>query len=816
MFTRLWRRQPRTRRPGQTFRRSLHRKRLVLEALEIRTLLSFLAPANYATGGPPVSMATAEFTADHQLDLVTGNSDGTVSVLLGKGDGSFQAPQNYVVGSGIVSVAVGDFNGDGKPDLVASSSAGTTLFLGNGDGTFQAGQAIGVNWGQLAVGDFNGDNRLDVVTSDGKIFLGNGDGTFQPPRDVGAVGIPAVGDFNHDGKLDLAMANGSFNGMVSVLLGNGDGSFQTPQVYPTGSWPLSIAVADINGDGNSDLVVANSAEYGGTASVSILFGNGDGSFQAARNYDAGPRPFSVAVADLNADGRMDLAVANDSYGTVTVLLGNGDGSFQAPQTVDVGLQPSTVVAADFNGDGALDLATANSYSGESVSIRLNNGDGTFQALPKYDDGLGGPAGPVVAGDFLGNGITGVAMAGGGTVSVLVGNGDGTFQAPRTSSFDGIGSAVSLAVGDFNGDGQLDLVVVTAGDLHHPGSVSVLLGNGDGTFRTSFGHSTLGSFSSPVSVGVADFNGDDQLDLVVSNLDSLGSVSVLLGNGDGTFQAPQDYLLGPWNITLAVADLNRDGHPDIVTANTSNSIEGSVSILLGNGDGTFQDPQTIPLDHPTGVMLVGDLTGNGTPDLVLNDTLYPANEITVLLGNGDGTFQAPITSFVGSIVRSMALADFNQDGRLDLAVGVGGGNGPNGVSVLLGNGDGSFQPTSISYGSGASVGAVADFTGDQFPDVVTANPRSNSVSVLINAADWAGGPAVLRPPSSSAASSPAGESPPTTTARTTPSFEGVDSFFSAAYGAPQDSGPSTVRPVKLSEPVPPIGIPDETVLVWEQS
>jgi hypothetical protein len=213
--------------------------------------------------------------------------------------------------------------------------------------------------------------------------------------------------------------------------------------------------------------------------------------------------------------------------------------------------------------------------------------------------------------------------------------------------------------------------------------------------------------------------------------------VLLGNGDGSFQAPQDYDVGASPGQVAVADLNRDGHPDIVTANQSSSLGGTLSILLGNGDGTFQAPQTITVPVRASGLAVGDLNGDGTPDLILGHIVDSIDfgGVTVLLGNGDGTFQAPVDYFTGNYINSLAIADFNQDGRPDLAVGVGGAIAPLGVAVLLGNGDGTLQSTAASYGSGASVGAVADFTGDGFPDVVTTVPTSPSVTVLINAADW---------------------------------------------------------------------------------
>jgi hypothetical protein len=217
--------------------------------------------------------------------------------------------------------------------------------------------------------------------------------------------------------------------------------------------------------------------------------------------------------------------------------------------------------------------------------------------------------------------------------------------------------------------------------------------------------------------------------------------MFLGNGDGTFQAPQDKELGTSPVAVAVADLNQDGNLDIVTGNLAQPFVGGLSILLGNGDGTFQDPQAIALDQPPSArtLAVGDLNGDGVPDIIFGSTTGSyRGGITVLLGNGDGTFRSPVNSFTGNSINSLALADFNQDGVLDVAVGSSGGNGPNAVAVLLGHGDGSFQPAFRSYGSGALVGAVGDLNGDGFADVVTPNVLSSgTISVLLNSGDWSG-------------------------------------------------------------------------------
>ena len=344
-----------------------------------------------------------------------------------------------------------------------------------------------------------------------------------------------------------------------------------------GASPYSVAMGDFNGDGHLDLAVAN----GGSNDVSVLLGNGDGTFQAARNFGAGlgGGPLWVAVGDFNRDGNLDLVVANSSSDSVGVLLGDGHGSFAPALTFPAGgTAPQSVAVGDFNGDGKPDLAVANYYS--------NN------------------------------------------VTVLLGNGDGTFGAARVvQTFGTSMSPICVSVGDVNGDRKDDLAVCTVG----VSAVTVLLGDGLGNFGSP---QTFTFAGDPESIAIRDFNGDGILDLAVANDDTAGTVAMLLGNGDGTFKPAQKYQAGGSNSeSVAAGDFNRDGRLDVAVANAGSN---TVSVLLGNGNGTFQAAQVFAVGTKPEFVVAGDVNGDGILDLAVAN--LNSGTVTVLFGNGDGTFQ----------------------------------------------------------------------------------------------------------------------------------------------------------------------------------
>ncbi len=340
-------------------------------------------------------------------------------------------------------------------------------------------------------------------------------------------------------------------------------SFLNAVPFAAGSRPYSLACADFNGDGKPDLAVANAISN----DVSILLGNGDGTFGTAASFFSGSSPASIAIADLDNDGKLDLVVANFAGSTVSVLLGNGDGTFKSAVPYPTGQFPSSVVVADFNGDGKPDLAVAASGA-DAVSIHLGVGDGTF--LPHADYTTSTYPIAIAVGDVNGDSKLDLVTANNAnnTATILLGAGDGTFTAVPTNPPAGP-NPTAVAIADFNGDGKPDLAVANKG---FGDSISVLQGNGNGTFQPRVPY---GAGNQPNWLSIGDFNGDAKPDIAVANMGS-DSVSVLQGVGDGTFLAGINKSMGTLPQSVIAADVNSDGHPDLVGASTD-----GVWVLLNN-------------------------------------------------------------------------------------------------------------------------------------------------------------------------------------------------------------------------------------------
>ncbi len=689
-----------------------------------------------STGSGPAAVAAGDFNGDGMVNLATVQpSRNSVAILLGKADGTLAPGVFYPTGTQPVAVAVGDFNGDGRQDLAIANqncesafscgaNGSVSILLGNGDGTFQPQIVIAsvTQPSSIAIGDFNADGKPDLVISNGTlnsiiVLLGNGDGTFQAPvaySTPSAATSVAAGDFNQDGHLDLAVGDSS--AAVSIFLGNGDGTFQQPRDLLVLDGVNAVIVGDFNHDGVADLAVT----YGQENAVSILLGNGDGTFQPRTDFLTGNYPTGLAAGDFNGDGRLDVVVMNGGDRTFSILLGNGDGTLQAAQDFALPAEPTAVAVQDFNRDGKADLAIVLSEIG-ALSIIAGRGDGTFPTPQAYGGSQGSWA--IAAGDFNGDGKLDLVTTNllDNSISVFSGVGDGTFEIGVAAPTAPV--PVAAAVGDFNQDGRLDLAVVNQTCTSLPctsGSVSVFMGNGDGTFAPRLDY-TAGNI--PVAVTVADFNGDGIPDLAVVN-NGFGfsdTVSVFLGKGDGTFLSGGTLVTGTGPTQAVAADFDGNGTMDLAVA-----FNGGISIIPGQGAGAFGPRIDYPIASGAKEVAVGDFNQDGKPDLAVTTP----DSVVVLLGNGDGTFQPGVSYPVDSITNldSILVGDFNGDGKPDLLVG----KSNNAVSILVGNGDGTFLPAvDIPMGQSERGWVAGKFDGDGGLDLAAASVGPNAVFVALN-------------------------------------------------------------------------------------
>jgi hypothetical protein len=445
-------------------------------------------------------------------------------------------------------------------------------------------------------------------------------------------------------------------------------NFLPAVTFPVDVDPRAVTVADFNHDGKPDLAVVNAGPSTSQSSVSVLLGNGDGSFQpavttAVQNAGAGNgNAVSVAVGDFNRDGLLDVALntSGPAGPAVEVMLGKGDGSFQPNHLIlPVGQIPLSVAAGDFDHNGATDLVTANSQG--TVSVLLSNGDGTFR--PRTDLVVGAAPRAVAVGDFNGDGRLDVAVAQqlSNTVSVLLGNGDGTFARPQSfvaSGQDRTFAPSSIAVGDVNGDGRTDLVInLIGGEDSVVTQLAVLLGNGNGTFQAPILQSP-GTSGGDGDVTLGDFNNDGRLDAAVGGQAALpDGLTVLTGNGDGTFgvpfQSPLRFSTGGTDpFGVAAADLNGDGLVDLVAVNSSS---GTVGVLLNNS------PAPAPGGKTTTTL------GTSAPTAVFGQTELLTATVNSQAGAPTGT----VTFLDGTTV--LGTAQVNAAGQATLAVSLGVGS-----------------------------------------------------------------------------------------------------------------------------------------------
>lgn len=651
---------------------------------------------HYAVAGTIGTLEAYDFDADGDADLVATVADNTVAVLTNRGDGFTPGPRFALSHSGLRAL-IADVDDDGRAEYLAVGPAGVTTFFTSRTATRTVTSTLTGAAGRtarFATGDFTGDGKADLVftqlAGDGGIarpFKGNGDGTFTPVPTITISSIPNgldLGDVTGDGKEDLIVAVGS-NG-VEMYPADGLGAFGARTSMVNNRSAVSVAAADVDGDGRDDVisrggntlshaVLRSSSAYAAESitcaetlrvvdldgdgkldtvgsSVEVCRNAGDGTF--VRGW-RGTTALTVAVADFDRDGKADLATASASD-NVTVYYGNGDGTFRGATKLRTNTLPRQPLTGDLNNDGRLDIVS----TGNSVEIFIAAADGTFQFRGDYSSSF-----TAVIGEFTGDAHRDIL----GPRTLWVGNGTGEFAAQPIDI-----SADVLLAADLNRDGRSDVV----GASRH-GAITVLLAPALAPVLYEAGHT-------PGALAVVDVNSDSIPDVLTAGKEpaaagGTSSIRLRRGRADGTLAESTVVRTLPATRDLVADDIDGDGRVDLLVTAADGKQE-SIVMLRGNGDGTFVQWQSIPLpahenEFADVVIVTGDFNGDRRRDIAAK--IIEIGDLWLFLQQSDATFVATAPFSEGDHLGGMAAADLNGDGADDLlnAVATTGG-----VSVYL--------------------------------------------------------------------------------------------------------------------------------------
>ena len=617
------------------------------------------------------------------------------------------------------AVTTADVNGDGHPDVLIACAAGLEVRLGVGDGTI--GPAIVTASGLsrfVASGDLDGDGQLDVVVAGDSLHVGvrtgNGDGTFQSMVPYGVAKGPSAAvlvDLNGDGHLDLVCAADGARG-ASILLGDGAGGFGAHSDIAFGLFPSGLAAGDLDHDGDLDVVVADR----GTSSLHVLLGDGAGHLALAGTATLPAPAISVTLSDLDGDTWLDAVGSTTAAAACLVVPGVAGGGFGAPMSLAFSDYTYGVAVTDLDGDGRPDVVAVepNRNGGE-----VRRGLGAFAFAPVQHFDAARTAFGVASADLNGGGKPDlVTICPYGPLGVHMGNGDGTFGGVQDLPMGPLPWAI--AAGDLDADGHADLVTTNIGD----GSLSVRFGAGGSAFTAPV---PLATGVEPHGVTIADADGDGHLDIVVAEngpgTQTSSIVSVFRGDGARGFAPRAPYTVGRWAQEVAVGDLTGDGLPDLAVACNDNG--PTLTVLEGLGGGQWGDRQDWALGSNASGVAIADVTRDGRPDVVLAS--YYSSTVHVLPGNADGTYGSPLT-LTAPHPADVAVADIAGDASPDLIA-----SDDAGVSVFESLPGGGFGPRA-DFAGGTGPILTRDFDGDGRADVVTANGwPANAVSVRLGQA-----------------------------------------------------------------------------------
>jgi hypothetical protein len=657
--------------------------------------VSFAAKVDFTTGTQPWKISTGDLDGDGKLDIAVANlNSASVSLFLNtssSGTISFATKVDFTTGLSPTNISIGDLDGDGKLDLAVTNnysnsvsvlrntgSSGTISFAAKVDFT------TGTQPNSVSMGDLDGDGKLDLAVTNNATIIsvlrntgGSGIIAFAAKVDFttgsGTNSISII-DFDGDGKLDLAVSN-SFSNSVSVLRNIGSSgtiSFATKVDFTTGSYPSSISIGDLDGDGKLDLTVMNAYSN----SISILrntCSSGTVSFAAKVDFFTETTPESISIGDMDGDGKLDLTVTN-SYSPFVSILRNtcssGIISFATKVDFQTGTIPFNISSGDFDGDGKTDLAVVNEIPNSVSVFRNTSSNGTVSFAAKIDFITGAIPNSVSTGDFDGDGKLDLAVSNSNSSSVSVfrnTSSSGTISFATKVDFTTGTGPQSISVGDFDRDGKLDFAVLN----YYSNSVSVFRNSGSsGTifFATKVDFTTE---TNPISVSIGDLDGDNKLDIAIVNYNS-SSVSVFRNtssSGTVSFATKVNYAVGTFPRSISIGDLDGDGKLDLAV--TSGSNLNNVSVFRNTSNSGIISFATI-VTFTTGTILksvsIDDLDGDGKLDLVVGNSSPACVSVFRNTGSsGTISFAAKVDFAIETDLYNISIRDLDGDGKKDLTV-----------------------------------------------------------------------------------------------------------------------------------------------------
>jgi len=717
------------------------------------TQVAFPDVISLKTDRGPSQVAIADLNLDGNLDLVTANALGSsVSVLLGRGDGSFGQAARYATSDAKpYGLAFGRFNEDAYPDLVASAASGSALIvlLNDGAGGFGAPVAVQTAKATIAVaaGDLNGDGLDDIAAAhpDGEeiaLYFNQGQARFSKGGSLpGLSRSLLIADLNRDGKPDLASADETSD-TVSAFLAEGHGAFSPAKQLKAVSQPQFLHAADLNGDGAMDLLAASPD----SDSISLLTNRGDGTFDHTGDL-AVRQPTAIGTTDIDGDGRLDLVVSEGETGSVAVLFHDGESFRPAIRFPVEGDHVTSLAIADLNRDGSPDIATSNMASdtvsvllkgvrvpriekfapASTARVQLTKGNLDAAIRVRFNTDL--------AADSLANGV------------IVYASQSGYHQAALTYDEREHSVTVQPHVQGAKGDSKLEtpgrVVDFAPGELvtvSFTKAIRSRLGIPMGATSTfSFGvapRQGSGQFVEagkidclkiPGTLRAADMDNDGKID-IVALCREVDGIRVHFNAGGASFPHENSVLLptggfGPWD--LIPADLNRDGKIDIAVVNTFSS---DLTIFYNEGNRKFSAPLTMPSGAGPMSLASSDLDGDGYLDIVTVTKGFPA--VLVFINDAKGGFKEPVSYHVAPSPYDLSAKDLNSDGSPDLVMtNLESDRG----TILMNNGDGTFRkgeefPLQLAK---ALTEEPVDVDNDDKVDIVTVNTASDDISIFLN-------------------------------------------------------------------------------------